>query len=183
MVGDATPSQVLAGKTFTSNSGVGISGTMPNKSAWSSTPTAPGKVTIPTGYHNGSGYVDTSAVYNKGITDGKTSATLTKVCSTGELGGKGFYDDGTGNGERTLSFTQSLTSYDKYREISNEDIVLILKKTTFHSGINNNTTQELEIDSYIITDYNPSNGILSFDVTYSASWSRVYYMFDIFVIH
>ena len=31
-----------------------------NRGAWTNTPTSSGKVTIPKGYHNGSGYVDTS---------------------------------------------------------------------------------------------------------------------------
>ena len=37
-----------------------------NRGAWTSSPTSSGKVTIPAGYHNGSGYVDTSGVYNTG---------------------------------------------------------------------------------------------------------------------
>lgn len=56
---------MLAGKTFTNNSGVGIAGTMPNNGAWSNTPTTQGKVTIPAGYHNGSGYVDTTTIKSK----------------------------------------------------------------------------------------------------------------------
>lgn len=47
---------------------------MPNNDAWTNTPTAKGKVTIPVGYHNGSGYVDTTSIYNKGVTDGKATA-------------------------------------------------------------------------------------------------------------
>ncbi len=34
--------------------------TVTNRGAWTSKPTTIGKVTIPKGYHNGSGYVDTS---------------------------------------------------------------------------------------------------------------------------
>ena len=68
-VGTAVASDVLTGKTFTNSSGIGISGSMPNKAAWTNTPTAKGKVTIPAGYHNGSGYVDTTSVYNKGMSD------------------------------------------------------------------------------------------------------------------
>ena len=64
----------MQGKTFTNSTGVGLTGTMPNKGAWTNTPTSKGKVTIPAGYHNGSGYVDTSGVYAKGYTDGKAEA-------------------------------------------------------------------------------------------------------------
>ena len=65
-VGNATTAHVLSGKTFTNGSGVGLSGGMVNRAAWTSTPTASTKVTIPAGYHNGSGYVDTSKVYTAG---------------------------------------------------------------------------------------------------------------------
>ena len=68
-VGNVAPGQVLEGKTFTNASTVGATGTMPNKGAWTNTPTTKGKVTIPAGYHNGSGYVDTTSVYNKGMQD------------------------------------------------------------------------------------------------------------------
>ena len=51
-----------------------------NRGAWTSTPTSSGKVTIPAGYHNGSGYVDTSKVYTAGQS---TIVTQTKS------GGKG----------------------------------------------------------------------------------------------
>lgn len=73
MVGTATAAHVLTGKTFTSSAGVGLTGTMDNKGAWTNTPTGSGKVTIPAGYHNGSGYVDTSAVYSNGYNAGVKS--------------------------------------------------------------------------------------------------------------
>ena len=72
-VGTAAPGQVLAGKTFTNSSTVGATGTMKDNGAWSNTPSEKGKVTIPAGYHNGSGYVDTTSVYNKGVTDTQLS--------------------------------------------------------------------------------------------------------------
>ena len=58
----------MSGKTFTNSSTVGATGTMTNRGTWTSTPTSSGKVTIPAGYHNGSGYVDTSSVYSAGQT-------------------------------------------------------------------------------------------------------------------
>lgn len=76
-VGTAAAANVLSGKTFTNASGVGLTGTMKNNGAWTSTPTGSGKVTIPAGYHNGSGYVDTSSVYTKGYNDGKDVGTTT----------------------------------------------------------------------------------------------------------
>ena len=59
-----------------------------NRGAWTSTPTSSGKVTVPAGYHNGSGYVDTSKVYNAGQTannitykDFTSSVTMNKTVS------------------------------------------------------------------------------------------------------
>lgn len=47
---------------------------MPNQGAWKNTPTGSGKVTIPAGYHNGSGYVDTATVYTNAYNAGVTAA-------------------------------------------------------------------------------------------------------------
>ena len=68
--GNAGAGDVLSGKTFTNSSSVNATGTMANKGAWTSTPTGSGKTTIPKGYHNGSGYVDTSTVYWNGLLEG-----------------------------------------------------------------------------------------------------------------
>ena len=43
---------------------------MANNGAWSSTPTGSGSVTIPKGYHNGSGKVNTTTVYKNGYNAG-----------------------------------------------------------------------------------------------------------------
>ncbi len=79
--------QILSGYTAWVN-GSKITGTMTNRGAWSSTPTGSGSVTIPAGYHNGSGKVNTSTVYNNGYNAGKTSGkqpvikTYTPTAST-----------------------------------------------------------------------------------------------------
>ena len=54
--GDATTGDVLSGKTFSSDSDVGITGTMPNRGAVNITPGTAAQ-TIQEGYHNGSGSV------------------------------------------------------------------------------------------------------------------------------
>jgi len=70
-VGDATIENVLCGKTFTNESGIGLVGTMEDHGAWMNTPTESEKILIPAGYHNGDGYVDTSVcvqnAYEQGI--------------------------------------------------------------------------------------------------------------------
>ena len=69
----ATAAQILSGKTAWVN-GSKITGTMTNRGAWSSTPTGSGSVTIPAGYHNGSGKVNTSTVYKNGYNAGYSAA-------------------------------------------------------------------------------------------------------------
>jgi len=77
----ATAANILEEKTAYVN-GAKITGTMTNNGAWNETPTASGQVTIPAGYHNGSGYVDTSTVYTKGYNSGKSDATVTYTTQT-----------------------------------------------------------------------------------------------------
>lgn len=63
-VGTAVASHVLYPDTFTSANGVGTTGSMPNRGAWTSsvTPSSSSQtVTIPQGYHNGNGYVSVGA--------------------------------------------------------------------------------------------------------------------------
>lgn len=55
--GVAKTAEVLDGKTFTSTSGVKVSGKMPNRGAWTATVNEDGTVAIPAGYHDGGGYV------------------------------------------------------------------------------------------------------------------------------
>lgn len=72
----ATKAQVLSGYTaLTSDSDdEAASGSMTNNGAWTSSSSGSGKITIPAGYHNGSGYVDCSGAYNKGVTDADARA-------------------------------------------------------------------------------------------------------------
>ena len=54
--GTATIAQVLAGRTFASSAGIGVTGTMPNNGAVSITPGTASQAIV-AGYHNGSGSV------------------------------------------------------------------------------------------------------------------------------
>ena len=69
---------LLTGNTAYGKNGVKYTGSMANKGAWTNTPSTKGKVTIPAGYHNGSGYVDTTSVYNAGVAEGKSKMKLKK---------------------------------------------------------------------------------------------------------
>lgn len=55
--GNATVADVLAGKTFSNSSAVGLEGTMTNNGAVSGVATPSNPYVIPAGYHNGSGEV------------------------------------------------------------------------------------------------------------------------------
>ena len=87
--GNAGTGDVLANKTFSSGSaGISKTGTMPNKGAWTGATTGSGNVTIPAGYHNGSGYVSGAGAYNAGI-----SAADARV-NTNSANYKGGYNAG-----------------------------------------------------------------------------------------
>lgn len=57
LFGNAATSDVLSGKTFTSSSGATLRGSMTNRGAWTGTVNPGSSITIPAGYHNGSGRV------------------------------------------------------------------------------------------------------------------------------
>ena len=65
---NATGGQILSGYTaYVKNSKV--TGIMPNRGAWVGATEGYGNVAIPSGYHNGSGYVSGTGAYNKGVND------------------------------------------------------------------------------------------------------------------
>ena len=66
----AAAEDILAGKKSVDATGAEITGTMTNRGAWTSTKTSNGSVTIPAGYHNGSG---------------KVSVNVSTSTTTGEL--------------------------------------------------------------------------------------------------
>ena len=74
------PEKLLYGEKAWNDSCELVTGTMPNNKNWVSTPKTGGIVAIPEGYHNGNGYVDTTAIYEAGIAEGSaiaiTSTTL-----------------------------------------------------------------------------------------------------------
>lgn len=66
-LGNATAAQVLTGYSFSTASLSNAGGSMPNHGAWGTTLAINGNVTIPAGYHNGSGRVSQS-IATKGAT-------------------------------------------------------------------------------------------------------------------
>ena len=72
--GSATPSQVLSGETFNAGPNWDTAGTMPNNGAVTLTPSGNNPVTIPEGYHNGSGEVSQVDVPASDVLTGTTIA-------------------------------------------------------------------------------------------------------------
>ena len=66
-LGNATAAQVLSGYSFSTAALSNASGSMPDRGAWGSTLAINGSVTIPAGYHNGSGRI-TQSIATKGAT-------------------------------------------------------------------------------------------------------------------
>lgn len=84
--GNAQPSDVLTGKTFTNDSGE-QTGTMTNKGAWGSTINPGGSVTIPSGFHNGKGVVkaNKSSGYRMVAHITGDTTSYTKSCAVNDL--------------------------------------------------------------------------------------------------
>ena len=79
--GTTSVDNVLSGATFTSTAGIKKSGTMPNRGAWGSSVGVNGSVTIPAGYHNGSGKVTNSVSTMGGGTYTPSGSAQTIYCS------------------------------------------------------------------------------------------------------
>ena len=94
-LGNATAAQVLTGYSFSTASLSNAGGSMPNHGAWGTTLAINGNVTIPAGYHNGSGRVSQS-IATKGAT------TITPRAAQQTAVGAGTYCSGNiivaGNG-------------------------------------------------------------------------------------
>ena len=91
--GNAGTGDVLSGKTFSNSDGNGLKGTMTNMGSWGTTINPGGNVTIPAGYHNGSGKVSanknslvpTTVVSTSGG-NGVELTTNSKLVAVGALG-------------------------------------------------------------------------------------------------
>lgn len=80
--GNATEDQVLAGATFSTLAGSGLTGTMTNNGTWTANTTGSGNITIPAGYHNGKGYVSGAGAYSKGVSDADSRVNINSVSYT-----------------------------------------------------------------------------------------------------
>ena len=85
----AAEEDILAGKKSVDATGAEITGTMTNNGAWTSTQTSNGSVTIPAGYHNGSGKVTVN------VSSTTTIPTDGDAATSDVLTGKTFYSGGS----------------------------------------------------------------------------------------
>ena len=85
----AAAEDILAGKKSVDATGAEITGTMTNQGAWTSTKTSNGSVTIPAGYHNGSGKVTVN------VSSTTTIPTDGDAATSDVLTGKTFYSGGS----------------------------------------------------------------------------------------
>ena len=106
--GNATVSEVLAGKTFSNSSGVGLVGTMANNGAISKTLNAGESYTVPAGYHNGSGKVMANSLASQTAGTAGTEDILTG--KTAWVNGQKII------GERALGGNLEILEYKVLRE-------------------------------------------------------------------
>jgi hypothetical protein len=123
--GNAEVGNVLAGKTFSNSTGIGLTGNMPDRGAVTYTPTTASQA-IAAGYHNGSGVVSGDADLSEGnIKAGTEIFTVTGTfpndgtAATGDVKtGSTFYTNSaaklTGTGTTTLSSANDTVSAGYY---------------------------------------------------------------------
>lgn len=95
--GNAEAGDVLAGKTFSNKQSNALTGSMPNNGAWSASTSGNGSVTIPAGYHNGSGTVSGATSYSNGYSKGVSAADARVNTSSASY--KSGYAKGKSDGE------------------------------------------------------------------------------------
>ena len=168
----ATKAQVLSGYTaLTSDSDdEAASGSMTNNGAWTSSSSGSGKITVPAGYHNGSGYVDCSGAYNKGVTDADNrtntnSANYKAGYNAGYANGNNDGKWSVKNGGQNVTLTGVHGAYDDYtftyqgRPGYNGVIFAITHAEYWiYAG---GSVSSVSDDANISTSYNSSNGVIT----------------------
>jgi hypothetical protein len=113
LAGNADPTNVLSGKTFSAGLNYNTGGTMPNQGSVMITPSGTGQVSIPAGYHDGTGKVSQVSVDANKVLAGTTIAGVAGVMvnngaktftpsSANQTSGAGYYTGVTVNGDVNL---------------------------------------------------------------------------------
>lgn len=180
-VGNAQVENVLIGKTFTNNSEIGTTGTMPNNGSSSATLDANNvSYSIPEGYNNGNGVININT-QTKEITPKETSQSVysdngyvinsvkVKAVTKNEGVGKSFYDSGYAAGYNN-GYTTGYNNAKKGTATADK----VLKGYTFtnNSSVGIEGTLETQTKSATPTGsaqtINPDNGKLLSSVSISA---------------
>ena len=139
-VGDATAAQILTGKKAVVK-GSAITGSMVNRGAWTNIPTTSGKITIPAGYHNGSGYVDTSSVYTNGYNTGVATSSI-KITEIG-----------TSDSSIARQFDVKAVLPNDYKNLTINNFFISNAKIMYSGGTKSS-------DVYILESYDATTGTL-----------------------
>ena len=110
--GNAETGDVLVGKTCSNKQSNALTGTMPNNGAWSASTSGNGSVTIPAGYHNGSGTVSGAASYKQGHDQGYNQGVSDADARV--YAGSASYNAGYANGhaaQKSTTLTVSLSMW------------------------------------------------------------------------
>ena len=135
--GNAETGDVLAGKTFSNKQSNALTGTMPNNGAWSASTSGNGSVTIPAGYHNGSGTVSGATSYSNGYSNG-VSAADGRVNTSSASYNRG-YTNGKADGQavpKSKTLTISLSMWDSHND----------EGTTWHADVSVNGSHVVGTD-------------------------------------
>lgn len=161
----AAKAQVLIGyNTITKDSDDEVvPGTMPNNAAWSASTSGSGSVTIPEGYHNGSGTVSGAASYNQGVSDADGRVNTSSASyNSGYTNGRQLHWVDLGYGGNG---NYNATSVPNYRNLSDTNFVFQVTQANGSGGYNGSGTTGhgfgagSSCSCYPSVSYNPSNGI------------------------
>ena len=203
--GNAAVSDVLAGKTFSNSSGVGLVGTMANNGAISKTLNAGGSYTVPAGYHNGSGKVTAASLASQtqgtavaeDITAGKVAwVNGNKVTGNGK-NVNDAYNDGYNAGKTSNKFTKYTSvslgnisskivdckTLTNYENLVAEDFLVV------PTGVLNNQSgfdgrqNKLSNITWEYTEGNLTINNQRASISISGQWSEMYYTSaDVYII-
>ena len=158
--GGATVDQVIQGATFSNSSESGLTGTMKNNGAWTTSTTGNGRVTVPEGYHNGNGYVDLSGAYNSGVEAGKKAVKE----SPSDFGLGKFVDLGTGTSFNIVSLCKAL-GIDYTKLSSSNFLVELAENSISKDNVSGTCNAEKRVGAYYRATFNKSydakSGILT----------------------
>lgn len=191
--GDAATGEVLSGKTFYNNTYTKQTGTMTNRGTWTSTgntanATTTKNVTIPAGYHNGSGYVQLASLSSQtGVDSGKTAIDASHVLS----GYQGWVNGSKVSGTYTASVKKSTTTlWTNSAPTSNFDAQVVTLSSsmqsydyliiTFKASATGTSTWQVYVNvsdfvnSYYQSGGSATSGAMASGTYYNGSGSTVY---------